>query len=281
MKKIIVISLTVIAGMFLCGAVDAGSLNVSIINSMPYNGTNAHGITYAHEYLWIADSDDLNVYKINPDNGIVEYTIQVNTESILSGLTWDSTNSNLLLTEFGGETNNIYTMDVTGNILSSFPTPGGDSTGLAISTNHIYNGDFTYGGVIHKILISDTSNVETIKAPSATPEGLTYVDGFLWHVDHDGNIYKLDTNCNIISQGDTSLSGLVGLTYDGQYFWTTDAGTIYQIDVQETECAQSAIFDTQTRILNIPSVLVGNREFEFSMQQKNRDTFKLINVTPK
>ena len=66
---------------------------------------------------------------------------------------------------------------------------------------------------------------------------------------------------------------------DAQYA----AGMQYCIDHPE-ECgisSQSATLNTQTKILDIPSVLVGNREFEFNMQQSNQNTFKLINVTSK
>ena len=215
-----------------CGVIFAHSLDVSIVKSIPYNGSHGLGITYAGGNLWVSDFSDKNIYQVNSDNGVIEQTIAVNTTLCLNGLTWDGVNEVLIVSE-NGEGAQIRKINLAGNETSSFPTPGGDSTDLANANNFLYNGDFSDGGLIHQILLSDGSLVQTISSPSETPQGLTYVDGVLWHTDMDKQLYMLDTNCNVISQGELpSEINPGGLTHDGEYFWvTSDNGYIYQLQV--------------------------------------------------
>ncbi len=210
------------------------SLNVSIVNSIPYNGSYGLGATYVNGNLWVADFIDKNLYQVNVDNGKIEQIIIVNTDLGLNGLTWDSINEVLIVSENGPEAQ-IRKIDLEGNEISSFPTPGGDSTDLAYATHFLYNGDFSDGGLIHKILVSDGSLIKTMPAPGGTPQGLTYVDGVLWNTDTNNNqIYMLDSNCNIIAQGEipSEIASIGGMAHDGQYFWvTSDDGNIYQLQV--------------------------------------------------
>ena len=47
------------------------SVTGNIISSIPAPGTRARGLQYYDDYLWVADSDTHQFYKISPDNGTV------------------------------------------------------------------------------------------------------------------------------------------------------------------------------------------------------------------
>lgn len=83
------------------------------------------------------------------------------------------------------------------------------------------------------VFSSDTlSTVAVYDSPGTQPNGLAFDGTYLWNADYDDNIYKLDTEGNILNSIVAPGSTSYGLTSDGSHLWNTDynEGIIYKLN---------------------------------------------------
>jgi len=120
----------------------------------------------------------------------------------------------------------------TGEVKSSFNTPGNYPAGLCWDGQHLWITDFQQD----KIFQLDQSGkvLKSIESPAYRPVGLAFDGKYLWCSDtkglipegdeyHRGKIYKIDPeNGQILHTMAAPSSSPAGITWDGQYLWCVD-----------------------------------------------------------
>jgi hypothetical protein len=133
-----------------------------------------------------------------------------------------------------------------------------DSTGLAYCKGHFWNGAFNWDdpwdSCIFKIKVEEVDGelivkkVKTEHAPGIGPAGLDCDSVSIWHVDiswawvdpsgttHQligDRIYELNPKAKIICDwdgpGTSDWGNLLGVTFDGTYYWVNNATTFYKM----------------------------------------------------
>lgn len=150
------------------------------------------------------------------------------------GLAFDGVN----LWSVGYDTDTIYKLNMQGDILSSFASPGHGPTGLTFDGTYLWNAD---DGSL-KIYTLDTSGnvISSFDAPGIDSTGLTFEGQYLWNADFNWNIpggylHRIDVS----NPDDISFTtyaspgeGPEGLAFDGKYLWHVDLhdNNIYKLD---------------------------------------------------
>lgn len=122
----------------------------------------------------------------------------------------------------------ICKLDLSGNVIGSFPSPAVQNMGLAFDGQNLWVLDHTE----KKVFQVDRSGevIKSIPAPCDEPLGLTYDGTYLWTFSGQvqGKAYQFDTSGNVVRTLQTS--GLSGLAWDGEYIWVNSVPEIQQID---------------------------------------------------
>ncbi len=127
--------------------------------------------------------------------------------------------------------NRVYKVDTSGNLISSFGLLSDLPFGLTWDGEHLWVND---GKSPAKILEYDTSGNLVSSFDFGWTRGMTWDGEHLWAVDGDTKkIYKLDTSSNVITSFDPPSSSPAGLTWDGEHLWVSDGAEnkIYQVRV--------------------------------------------------
>ncbi len=113
-------------------------------------------------------------------------------------------------------------------IINSFPTPGPSPTGLCTDGVSLYIADDSHN-TIYKISPVDGRVEDSFNSPGDQPAGLEFINGYLWTLDYNSNIFKLDPdNGNILKSIEipdtidyvpTNRFKLTGITWDGDSLW--------------------------------------------------------------
>lgn len=150
-----------------------------------------------------------------------------------SGLTWDGS----YLWHSDSNTDMIYKLTPTGEVVSSFTSPCGDPFDLAWDGQYLWVidawGEDDKGNIIYKV---DESGVvvSQITVPADYSTGLTWDGHFLWAADSTNNmIAKLDPDTgDVVASFSSPGPDARGLAWDGQYLWVADFNSkeIYQMD---------------------------------------------------
>lgn len=123
----------------------------------------------------------------------------------------------------------------TGEVVTSFPTPGNYPTGLAFDGTNLWMAD-RKTDLIYLVSPSDGRIVRTIPSPGYWPCGLAWDGKNLWCSDikggqdveeyYEGVIYRLDPADGTILQTLPAPSKYpVDLAWDGKYLWCVDNGS--------------------------------------------------------
>ncbi|HEX9972870.1 MAG TPA: CARDB domain-containing protein, partial [bacterium] len=129
----------------------------------------------------------------------------------------------------GNLTNGVFVDDVilqkglvnVPTILTSFPTPGTSSRGLAWDGTNLWCSDAT-NDRIYK-LNNSGGVISSFASPSTTPTGLTWDGANLWNADATNDrIYKLSSTGSVLSSFATPGAGPAGIAWDGANFWNSD-----------------------------------------------------------
>ena len=156
-----------------------------------------------------------------------------------SGLTWDG--EYLWITDF--QTDKIYKLDKSGNIIHTIESPAYRPVGLAFDGEYLWcsdtkglipEGDEYHRGRIYKIDPENGQIIHSMLAPSSSPAGITWDGEYLWCVDDlNRTLIRFDPNDGTtIQEFKSPASSPQGITWDGKYLWVSDRSQdeIYMID---------------------------------------------------
>ena len=178
----------------MCFIYKISPIDGSIIKTITSNGINApRGLTFDGRHLFVIDSDNNIIYKMDTINGsIIDSFSSFSSSSSNSpaGLAWDG--SYLWQTENFGNNFHLYKLDTLGNLISSYPQTFGAS-GLAFAQNSIWESDNS-NDIIYETDASSFSVIQSFNAPGGTyPNGLAFDGQYLWLADGDkDSIYQID-----------------------------------------------------------------------------------------
>jgi len=127
---------------------------------------------------------------------------------------------------------------VTGDVETSFASPGSCPTGLTFDGKYLWNCD-RKTDVIYKIDPKDGKVVDSLPTPGYRPLGLAWDSKYLWCVDaweENYFIYKIDPKTGVTLKTVWAPTDRPeGLTWDGKYLWIADdrANEIHQISTED------------------------------------------------
>ncbi len=199
------------------------TLNLIHNKTIDFGGQRAHGITFDGDFLWVADAGHLK--RIDSATGSILEEIQVSGVS-LTGLTWDFNKSVFYYTEdvpLEEPDLRIVEVDTLGNETTLLIAPGEDATGLANDDDFIYHTGF--GSFFFKIPKNNPSEYLQYDVTNPYYEGATVVGNDLFVISiFEKKLLRFDKNTMTLNGvGDLMGEHCLGLTFDGKYFWVTDA----------------------------------------------------------
>jgi len=182
-------------------------------------------LTWGGGAFWVADAQETKVYKIDPRNGQVLVTIdveQINPEIIfIDGVAW--ADGKLWIID-GGE-GKLYQLDLgTQKVVRSLSAPGPQPTGIAWDGSALWVAD-AENLKIYKINPVTGKLIDKITAPGAFPQDLAWDGQYLWNQDPaEQKIFKLDPrDGTVLAELEVpSAADAVGVAWDGQSLWITD-----------------------------------------------------------
>ena len=267
----------------------------------PYS--HPEGLAWDGSYLWLADSGEKKIYKIDPSDGRVIKSFAA-PDRYPEGLAWDGTYLWLADSYYGKE--KIYKIDPSdGKVIASFAAPSRFLEGLAWDGSYLWLAD-SNEEKIYKIDPSDGSFIP-FNSPGNEPTGLAWDGSYLWLVDgfvretypysrrYDRTfyIYKIDpSDGHIINKLAYPYEYPEGLAWDGSYLWLVDSDEekIYKIEVDfitsmptptVTQPSEPSPVPTTTPTTPItPSTEIQIQGFSIQDIQKSSETAPEINIEP-
>jgi DNA-binding beta-propeller fold protein YncE len=187
-----------------------------VVGYIPCPGNASTGLAWDGQNIWVADSGNYEIYKINPVDGtILKYFSSPGW--VPWGLTWDGQ----YLWHSDCDKNMIYKIDPsTGTIIDEFSGQG-HPHGLAWDGGYLWNVDWD-SRKIYKLNPTNGAVLKQISAPGR--RGLTWDGRHLWCSSSENDkIYKINpSNGGIISSFASPDYCPYGLTWDGEYLWNAD-----------------------------------------------------------
>lgn len=116
----------------------------------------------------------------------------------------------------------IYKLSTTGSVVSSLASPGSAPTGLTWDGSNLWNADIT-NLTIYK-LSSGGTVLSSFTSPADGPTGLAWDGNNLWNSDYTAaTIWKLNASGTVLGSFSAPGTYHYGMTYDGQHLWLVDA----------------------------------------------------------
>jgi len=174
-----------------------------------------YGLEFVNGYLWIADTDNKMIYKIDTITGntITFFpTPAIHVTSYPTGLAWDGQYlwHNDAMQTGSNPNDSTYQINTIGQILQSHHAFGTYATGLAFDGQYLWSSN-NVTQEIYKINISSFTVIDTINAPGGlAPNGLAFDGQYLWVANNvSDSLYQLDisnTNTGINQNSEASLN---------------------------------------------------------------------------
>jgi len=154
-------------------------------------GWQIGGLGWDGTFFWMGEDFEKRINKIDPQTGERLYFVNAPADSNQSvwgvaygnGNVW-STNHSL--------PSSVHEQDpVSGVVLTEFPAPGLEASGLAFDGSDLWVADTEKDSIFR---VSQAGTVEAgFPAPGAEPKGLGFDGTYLWNVDAGTNlVYKID-----------------------------------------------------------------------------------------
>jgi len=127
---------------------------------------------------------------------------------------------------------------VTGDVETSFPSPGSCPTGLTFDGKYLWNCD-RKTDIIYKIDPGSGEVLDSLPSPGYRPLGLTWDGKYLWNLDASEEeyfIYQIDPQSRLVVKTLWApCSRPEGLAWDGEFLWIVDDGDqeIHQISTED------------------------------------------------
>lgn len=181
-------------------------------------------LTWGDGAFWVADAQELKVYKIEPQTGQILWTVdieQINPEIIsLDGVAWEGGK----LWVIDGAEGKLYQLDLgTQKVVRSLNAPGPLPMGIAWDGSALWVAD-AENLKIYKINPITGKPIDVFDAPGAFPQDLAWDGQYLWNQDPaDQKLYKLDPRTGaVLAELEAPSSDPVGITWDGHSLWLAD-----------------------------------------------------------
>lgn len=174
----------------------------------PFAARNVGGVTYDGHDVWFAAGDSL--IAVDPESGETERTIDVAADA---GTAFDGTYIYQLAAD------RIQKIDPkTGRVISTIPSPGSSSSGLAWAEGTLWVGQ-NRDRKIHQVDPESGAILRTIES-NRFVTGVTWVDGEMWHGTSEGgesDIRRIDPRTGEVLERLTMPTGVgvSGLESDG------------------------------------------------------------------
>ncbi|MBE0433944.1 T9SS type A sorting domain-containing protein [candidate division WOR-3 bacterium] len=224
----------------------------TVIDSIPAPGTSHMGLAWDGTYLWNVSNATTPIvaYQIDPQTGTVVNTLTTAIYSYVLGCTY--LNGSLWIQEWYTYGTTYEINPTTGAIVSSFTSPAGTSSrGLTNDGTYLWIMNAP-GQIAYQVTTTGTV-VRSVSMPMvqwAMDAAWNSQRGTLFLCDNSyaNNIKELDVSgATAILLDEFPHPGAAytpeGITYDGQYLWTTafDAYWIWKIDIGDP--SPSAVWD--------------------------------------
>lgn len=209
------------------------------VSSVPVPGSQAVGLAWGRDWLWVSDALEQWVYAVDPTLGKALASFPTEASSP-RGLAWDG--ESLWVADHRGKWL-LYQLvpEKKGFVINVIHAPGKNSApcGLAYGNKSLWvshgcaKGDET--DTIYQLDPWDGTIINAFPSPGQQPEGLAFGDGLLWSLDGGtGAIYAVDPETGeVLGVGTVSeargMGSLVGLAFDGSYLWVSDTLNLYQL----------------------------------------------------
>lgn len=253
--------------------------NLNIINQIPSPIDSPNALAFDGSDLWVAGSNEFQLFKISMIDGSVIGTIPI-TNQRPYGMTHDG--SNFLIADV--DTDDIYKYDPTGNLISTI-TPSISQPaycqGLAFDGTSLWFNDQRDSNIgepnDRTYILDQLGNLLTeYPATGNFPTGLAFDGTYIWSVDNDlDQLHKIDPVTYTVMETYNTPGNLpVGLTFDGQYLWLVDNGTdlIYQIDI-------GVLFVTEFQLTKSIKIYPNpSNDFVQVMGLTKRENYKIYNI---
>jgi len=204
------------------------SFNLVVIDSIDL-GNYVNGISFGNGIVWADENGNDYIYKINPNN--LQIIGSIYYAGGLDGLAFDG---NYLW--IGYYPNQIHKIDTFGNLIGSWPSPGGTySYGMAYDGNYLWHTDKNLKK-IYKLDPSNPTNVIGVWDLYFNPRDLEIYENrfFITSETPSQRIYVLDEFMNVIDSANTGWRIVAGIGIGGGYLWvgtTALQGWLYKCDL--------------------------------------------------
>lgn len=192
-------------------------------------------VTWGDGAFWVVDAQEPKVYKIDPTEGRVLLTVDLEQFEppiiLLDGIAWAE--GKLWIID-GGE-GKLYQIDPNAprKPLRSLAAPGPQPTGIAWDGSALWVSD-AEKLKIYKINPVTGKPLDIVDAPGVFPQGLAWDGQYLWNHDPaEQKIYKLTLQDTLVAELETPSSDPTGIAWDGQSLWVADGSErkLFQIDL--------------------------------------------------
>ena len=190
-------------------------------NSEPFHinppGMHAKYLTYGLGSLWMTDTDEAKIWRINPLTGSVQDSLDSNWGG---GIAFDG--QYLWKALYSAPTIRcIRPSD--GASVAEIPGVGTQQAGLAWDGSYLWIADRSTQR-IYQLDPTTGAQISSFDSPGPYPRGLVWWNGYLYHTDsHEDTIYQLDpATGEIVSKIASPSYAPRGLAFDGTSFWHSD-----------------------------------------------------------
>ena len=174
----------------------------------PFPDRNIGGVTHDGQRIWFAAGDSL--VAVDPGSGETQRTIDVAADA---GTAFDGTHLYQLAAD------RIQKIDPkTGQVISTIPSPGSGSSGLAWAEGTLWVGQYRDRKIVQ--IDPDTGAILRTIESNRFVTGVTWVDGEMWHATWEGDdsdLRRIDPQSGEVLEQLTMPSGVgvSGLESDG------------------------------------------------------------------
>jgi DNA-binding response OmpR family regulator/sugar lactone lactonase YvrE len=195
--------------------------------NIPYS--NASGICFGNNYLWVSDWADESIYKHSLKDGLKIESAYKQIKTSPSGICFDG--KNIWTTNSMEQKINKHRLDADLSIEASFKSPGPSPSGLCFDGKDIWSLDYQSAKLYRHRMDKDLSVAASYDIPAQNPCGLFAAGKYLYVADAKTNrVYKLSRD-NLFLAGIYELheytetkKHIATIAYDGKSVWTCAGG---------------------------------------------------------
>jgi YVTN family beta-propeller protein len=191
-------------------------------------GGGPEGIAFDGTYMWVTNSSDDNVSKIDVTNDVVISSVTVGNDP--EELAFDGT----YMWVVNRLDDNVSKIDVTNDVVISSVTVGNSPIGIAFDGTYMWVANRLDDNV-SKIDVTNDVVISSVTVGNE-PAGIAFDGTYMWVTNSsDNNVSKIDVTNDVVISSVTVGNSPIGIAFDGTHMWVTNIlGTsISKINVSE------------------------------------------------